>query len=69
MSTNIYRLFFPPWDWRSSGVSFNPRRPWLRQGAICRLRRVRGHGVLEVQFVEAPKGDYDLVSPEFAVKR
>lgn len=76
------KLKFPKDDIRSNGKSFNPERPWLKQGAsgkviitpvpytcddpIYKGRSFRPRHVVAVKFKGSK--DYDLVSLEFIKK-
>ena len=78
----MVKLRFPEDDVRSDGKSFNPERPWLRQGVIGKIiikpveitcqdsvyngRLYMPSNVLAVRF-EGSK-NYDLVSSEFLKK-
>jgi len=66
-------LNFPDGDPRSKGGVICKRRPWIRQGAACRLvtpaRSFFTRYAETVHFGGAPKGEYDLVSPEFLSHR
>lgn len=60
------KLIFPKNDKRADGKPFNPKRPWLFQGARCNVvPSPKFYQIFKVQFNGAPKGNYDLVSPEF----
>ena len=67
------KLIFPEGDHRSNGKPFNKKRRWLKQGAVCHsvpaetLKKIafyRSYCTV-VQFKGAPKGNFDIVSPEF----
>lgn len=63
----MIKLRFPHDDPRLYSVS--KERPWLFHGAkgqiVSGVKRLMTEHVVLVQFDGAPKGDYDLVSPEF----
>lgn len=65
----MLKLVFPENDVRSCGKPFNEKRPWLCQNARCFVVPHDWYYIVKVQFVNAPKGDFDLVSPEFLKER
>lgn len=65
----MIELKFPKDDIRSkSSAEFpiNSKRKWLFHGAkgLININK-KFPNTIAVQFKDAPKGDYDLVSPEF----
>ena len=58
----MVKLIFPENDIRSNGKPFNPKRPWLKQGAQGKIIKT-SHNVAYVKFVGSK--DTDIVSPDF----
>ena len=63
------KLMFPASDKRSTVAMVSEKRPWIQQGAECKLvmvPAVTSRHTVYVHFTDCPHPrEYDLVSPEF----